>query len=120
MDQAFERGSNHSRVYRPGDGSPEARVLYNDKIRRLLGTPHTSRMRPVVAALIVRNMHQILGDHLDDPVSFVVTWTPTIDWRDPEAGGTRYALALAALHQIPVANMRRDSTYNYLRKLVHE
>lgn len=59
-----------------------------------------------------RNAHQILGAGLDDPVDFVVCWTP--DGAESEAdrssstGGTGQAIALASRLGIPVFNLARD------------
>lgn len=44
-----------------------------------------------------RNAHQVLGRGCDDPVRFVVCWTPdgSLDGAGPEAGGTGMALRVA-------------------------
>lgn len=59
--------------------------------------------------LHARNAHQVLGRTLDDPVSFVVCWTPdgSLDGRGPNTGGTGQALRIAAAHDIPTFNLKR-------------
>jgi hypothetical protein len=52
-------------------------------------------------ALHARNCHQILGMDLNSPSSFVVCWTPG----GKLVGGTRTALVLASLNNIPVFNL---------------
>ena len=52
-------------------------------------------------ALHARNCHQILGMDLNSPSSFVVCWTPD----GKLVGGTRTALVLASLNNIPVFNL---------------
>lgn len=51
--------------------------------------------------LHARNMHQVLGDHLADPVKFIICWTPNGE----VTGGTGSALRLAAELDIPVFNL---------------
>lgn len=62
-----------------------------------------------VQALHARNCHQVLGDLLDDPVNFVVCYTPdgslTGDTR--AAGGTGQALRVASTAAVPVFNLQR-------------
>jgi hypothetical protein len=53
--------------------------------------------------LHARNVHQILGYDLEDPVAFVVCWTP--DAR--EVGGTATAIKLARQIGIEVFNLAR-------------
>lgn len=60
-------------------------------------------------ALHARNCHQILGPELNDPVRFVLCWTPDgcIDNPTKETGGTGQAIRLANAHNIPVFNLER-------------
>jgi hypothetical protein len=71
--------------------------------------PAWSRCSERAKALHARNCHQILGADLGDPASFVICWTPdgSLDGAGREAGGTGQALRVAALHSIPVFNLRR-------------
>lgn len=50
--------------------------------------------------LHARNVMQVLGARLDDPVEMVVCWTEG----GKEKGGTRTAIVLAQKHKIPVYN----------------
>ena len=54
-----------------------------------------------VKGLHARNSLIMLGDWLDDPVKFVVCWTPSGLAR----GGTGQALRIAAAYDIPVFNL---------------
>ena len=71
--------------------------------------PAWSRCSKSVRSLHARNAHEILGADLDDPVSFVVCWTPdgSIDGASRQSGGTGQALRIAALYSVPVFNLRR-------------
>lgn len=54
------------------------------------------RLRPGARRLHARNVHQILGRDLNDPVLMVVCWTPdgTLDGEGPDSGGTGMALRI--------------------------
>lgn len=71
--------------------------------------PAWARCSDRVRALHARNCHEILGPDLSEPVRFIVCWTPdrSLDGASREAGGTGQALRVAALHSIPVFNLRR-------------
>lgn len=71
-------------------------------------------------ALQARNSHQILGRGLDDPVKFVVCWTPdgSLDGRSRGSGGTGQALRIAAAYEIPVFNLARDEHVQRISKLL--
>lgn len=60
-------------------------------------------------SLIARNMQQILGQNLDQPVRCVICWTPdgceTIEAYGSRTGGTGSAIALASSLDIPVFNL---------------
>ena len=59
--------------------------------------------------LHARNCHQILGAGLDDPVRFVIAWTPdgceSEEQRYRATGGTGQAIALASQQGVPVVNL---------------
>jgi hypothetical protein len=56
-----------------------------------------------------RDVHQVLGADLRDPVAFVVCWTQdgSLDGASPQAGGTGQALRVACHHRVPVFNLAR-------------
>lgn len=72
---------------------------------------------------MARNGHQVLGATLDQPVSFVLCWTP--DGAESEAqrtrdtGGTGQAIALASRHGIPVFNLANRGALNRVAALLH-
>ncbi len=88
----------------PGGPSPAAYEL----ARRT--HPAWARCSARVRALHARNSHQILGPDLDDPVRFVLCWTPdgSLDGSSRASGGTGQALRLAAQRGIPVLNLARE------------
>lgn len=70
-----------------------------------------------------RNVHQILGYNLDEPVKAVVTWCKVSPRGEP-LGGTRTAILLAKQHGIPVINLHTLGKEAFLAQiqqlLIHE
>ena len=110
-DQAFERGAfGQAQIFKPW-ASFEHEVP-------VLGAPfHTPTHEAYVIAaefhprwkfltrgakmLHARNSHQILGPFLNDPVKFVVCWTPD----GKASGGTGQAMRIAESEGIPIYNL---------------
>jgi hypothetical protein len=94
-DLAFERSSGLKQIFYAEDASKEsielARIIH----------PAWDRCSEYAKALHGRNMQIILGRNLDDPVDFVVCWTPG----GKPVGGTGTALRLAYRHKIKVFNL---------------
>lgn len=61
--------------------------------------------KPYIQGLLARNMMQILGEHGQTPVEFVVCWAPSLNYEDSSAGGTSYAIRCAQYNNIPVYNL---------------
>ena len=104
-DQAFERGcdsvSGIKEIYRPAH---DIRPWAFDEAKKHIPKDRTpfGTWKLYTQCLIARNMQQVLGKLGDDPVRFVICWTP------PEAltgGGTGYAIRCALSHGIPVYNL---------------
>ena len=111
MDRAFERGApaDQRTIYRPahvvGDAGEAAFALFDAEVAPLAGCGSIRRMRPPIAALLARNMFQVLGLNLATPTRAVVCWTPLLDYTHRDAGGTRYACLLAQARAIPIFNL---------------
>lgn len=122
LDQAWEEGAaGAAEVYLPFPSFEKLTRIQTDFV-----IDHPSREAHELAAehhpnwlglsrgnrqLIARNGHQVLGHHLDDPVAFVLCWTPdaSLDGREWQtAGGTGQALRIAAARGIPVFNLARS------------
>ena len=71
--------------------------------------PAWQRLGGYVQRLMARNVNQVLGPGLDDPVRFVLCWAPGSRWEGDRivdvAGGTGLAVRLAASRGIPVFNL---------------
>ena len=68
---------------------------------QVLGEQHWSRCNAYARGMHSRNCHQILGYNLDHPVDAVITWTPA----GAKVGGTKTALLISELHNIPIFNL---------------
>ena len=63
--------------------------------------PDYSDWKPASQKLHIRNIGQVLGPDLQTPSRFLLCWTPGGEWK----GGTRTALKVAQLHQVPLFNL---------------
>lgn len=121
MDQAFEAGAGEdAEVYLPWPNFEPHEVIQaryiKDSPLKPIAFDIASSFHPTWYALPAatrrlqaRNSHEVLGRDLDDPVGFVVCWTPdgSLDGMGPDSGGTGQALRIAAHHGIPVFNLAR-------------
>ena len=80
--------------------------------------PVFERLSSKAKLLVARNMHQVLGEHLDSPVEFILCWTPdgceNEDGYSIETGGTGTAIALASRNNIPVYNLSNNSSFSFV------
>lgn len=74
--------------------------------------------------LMARNVQQILGKDLDNPVDFVLCWTKdgceSLKTRTRETGGTGLAISLASYLHIPVINMKNPLWKETLYSIIGE
>lgn len=127
-DAAFESGvpaSDAKQIFLPwggfnGNASPRHGVC--EPALNLAASLHPAwhRLTPAAQKLMARNCYQILGKTLDDPVAFVLCWTPdgceSEDTRSQSTGGTGRAIALATRHGIPVFNLANPDALSRLRR----
>lgn len=113
-DTAFEQGATRKEIYLPWKGFRGNRSTKHEitpdalAIAELLH-PNFKRLSQTATLLMARNGYQILGEHLDTPVDFVLCYTPdgaeSEKQRTMKTGGTGQAIALASRWGIPVFNM---------------
>lgn len=84
--------------------------------------PIPSNTRGFVKQLFARNVMQVLGVDGKTPVQFVLCWTPDAAITRAECslstGGTRYAIAVADMHGIPVFNLARADHHKRVQRML--
>lgn len=133
-DSAFERGvcdKVHTKIYLPyprfnGNTSPlhwdptEAALAWAGKAHPYFARITSDFTRKAHA----RNAHQVLGDDCATPCHFVLCWTPDGAESEQEChsvdvtGGTRTAIVIASMNNIPVFNLARPDAVDRLRAFV--
>jgi hypothetical protein len=118
-DTAFEFGAGDAKqIFLPWAGfenrtSPYSRPAPNAYEMAALVHPAWRRLSRGARMLQARNSHQIFGPELNDPVRFVVCWTP--DGAEHErqtsqvTGGTGQAIRLASRTAVPIFNLKNPS-----------
>ena len=101
-DKAFEAGATNKQIFSPKDSIPLwAFTAVAELVAEQNWGVTLDKMKPFVQRLIARNMMIMLGSNGDEPVKFVVCWTPD----GKVVGGTAWALRLAEKCNIPIYNL---------------
>ncbi len=102
-DSAFEKGAGAKEIFYARDALPWT----YEEVQKHLPKGYTWKgMRDYVQNLLARDMMQVLGRNGDEPVEFVICWTPT-----DKLGGTGYAIRYALAHNIPVYNLNNKQEW---------
>jgi len=112
-DKAFEAGIEdplNAKIFLPWknfNNNPSTLVVTDPAAFEMAAKFHPAWERCSGAArkFHARNCHQILGLSLDQPVEFVICWTPG----GAVTGGTGQALRIAQHHEIPIYNFGTGS-----------
>lgn len=114
-DKAFMDGCamTEMELYLPWQGyngyrgvSPTPRAM--DMAKGFCGAAHWARCSQAAKKMHARNMQIILGKDLDDPVAFVMCWTPN----GRIAGVTGVGIRCAVSHSIKVYNLGLRTSSN--------
>jgi len=113
-DSAFEKGcdiqNGKKEIYLPWKNfnNNSSKLYYiSDKAKQIAKEFHPTwnKLNNSAKLLHSRNVYQILGLSLNEPVSFVICYSPG-------TGGTEQALRIAKYYQIPIFNMFNNSWYD--------
>lgn len=118
-DQAFQRGANAVdpklvELFLPWPDYEAASVVLGNVVHtpgreayNLAAQYHPvwQKCTPGMRALHARNAQIILGPKLDQPVEFVICWTPY----GKAVGGTAIGIRIALAYGIPVRNLAEES-----------
>lgn len=111
-DTAFDKWSLNKRLYLPWQGwngryshmerPSEAAFEVASKLH-----PAWDKLSYTHRALHARNVHQVMGDDLNTPSSFVLCWTPdgATGSTTYHTGGTGQAIRTASAYRVPVYNL---------------
>lgn len=122
-DKAFEDGAgSNKKIFVPWDGFSGCRQLYEipEAAYEMASKAHPAwpYLKHPVRSLMARNCQQVLGEHLDDPVEFVLCWTPdgccSEKTRGKHTGGTGLAITIASRNDIPVFNLKDNFSKNFV------
>ncbi len=128
-DSAFEKGiinDKNKSIYLPYKGfNKNNSNKYNEPSEEALSWarkvhPYFDKAGDFARKAHARNAHQVLGDNLDSPAECVICWTPDGAEKTDEChsievtGGTRTAIAIATLNNIPVFNLARPDALTRL------
>ena len=117
-DSAFEAGAGAAReILLPfkgfrGHDSGLVRIDERAFERAAAVHPAWSRCNDFARRAHARNVHQVMGEHLDSPSALLVCWTRdgcTNAANSRDTGGTRTAIVLAAEAGVPVINLQRPA-----------
>ena len=106
-DTAFANGCTAKTIFRANDATPDAIKT----VKVFHPAPHL--LTPFVTKLHARNAMILLGADLNDPVQFVLCWTPG----GRVTGGTGQGLRIALHHKIPIVNMATPGWQSLLTSL---
>jgi hypothetical protein len=125
-DQAFAAGTSKKEVYLPWRGYNNLQSQFTHVSSEAIALAEqfhpSSHLSPGVKKLMARNCYQILGINLDDPVDFVVCWTPDGCERHQDrtrsTGGTGQAISLADSYGIPIVNLYNKGALDALKNIL--
>lgn len=121
-DTAFEKGASstiYTEIYLPWkefNNHQSELFVVNEKALALAEKYHPAwaSLSRNGKYLIARNGYQVLGKNLNDPVDFIVCWTPG----GKLVGGTAQALRIARDYKIPVFNLAKKQDVDHINECI--
>lgn len=120
-DQAFERGCDKAlgakEIFLPWQGYEDSTSRFKMPAPRTFEMikdlhPKYHKLSDGSRRLQARNVHQVLGEKLNDPSAVLICWTPDgcscEEERSPRTGGTGTAITLAERVNVPIFNLARE------------
>ncbi|MCF8861627.1 hypothetical protein Ab1vBOLIVR2_gp33 [Agrobacterium phage OLIVR2] len=123
-DLAFEKGvikGTNKEIYLPwGSFNGSKSMLFPPSAEAMKMAeqfhPNWAACSPGARKLHARNAHQVMGQHLTNPVQFILCWTK--DGKD--IGGTALAIRIAKAHGISVFNMGGEIDEDQLEYILRD
>jgi hypothetical protein len=108
-DSAFELGSTNKEIFKAENCTSEAMKLSRQF------HPAWHKLDAYAKRLHGRNSLIILGKYLNDPVDFIILWTPN----GLEVGGSGQAMRIATHFKIPMFNLANEEHKQRLLKFIN-
>lgn len=116
-DTAFEEGCDledgKREIFKAKDAEEWAYIEAKKHIPK--NRPAFHSWSPYARSLIARNMMQILGRKMDEPVTFVLCWSMA---NINDGGGTGYGMRCAMHHNIPVFNLYEENAWEEFKEFI--
>lgn len=128
-DLAFEDGASKKEIFLPWKGfNNNTSLLYDIPVKAFeISAQYHPRWKALTQAakkLMARNAQQVLGKNLDNPVEFVICYTPDGctkgEERTKDTGGTGQAISIASSVNIPVYNLQREMDRQLVQELLEQ
>lgn len=126
-DQAFEAGAlDYKQIFVPWNNFSGKKMHFDipDECYDIASKLHPAweRLKPAIRSLMARNVMQVLGFNLKEPVDFVLCWTPDgctchAD-RNSTTGGTGLAISVADKYNVPIFNLADPFHYYYVTNIL--
>lgn len=126
-DEAFEKGAGkNTQIFVPWNGFQNKKLIYpiHKKCYEIAAPLHPAwdKLSGPVRSLMARNTMQVLGKDLNEPVDFVLCWTPdavfTHKDRTSATGGTGLAISVADTNGIPVFNLADEFHHAFVMNFI--
>lgn len=123
-DSVFETHSKQKKIFLPWDGfngkcvDNKEYFIWQHAAKKIAEKfhPKWKNLEQSAIKFHTRNVHQILGENLNEPVDFVVCWTAD----GKASGGTGQAIRIANYYDIKVFNLYNTCDRDDLYKLINE
>lgn len=126
-DTAFELGAGDDKqIFVPWNGFQNKKLIYpiHKKCYELAAPLHPAwdKLSSAAKSLMARNTMQVLGKDLNEPVDFVLCWTPDAVFKHKDrtraTGGTGLAISLADTNDIPVFNLADEFHHAFVMNFI--
>jgi hypothetical protein len=123
-DTAFERGVNDpqkKQIFLPWKGFNGKSSIFYEPCADAMEMaeqfhPNWNACNSYARKFHARNCYQVLGPSLEQPVKFIVCWTPGAK----VTGGTGQALRIAQHHNIEICNMADPAVLERIERYIKE
>ena len=119
-DEAFRIGANNKNIFLPWKGYNKIASYHTTVPQQAIDIaeafhPNWDACNDAVRKLHGRNAQIVLGSRLNEPVEFVICWTPD----GKASGGTGLAIRMAQELDIPVFNLKNQAELDSILEVIN-